>query len=183
MEILLGIIAVIAGAFADRVRGGGLGVPEKLRSLYVGHIAAAIILAYCAGYAETWILFAMIFAYIIGEAPGYGHPLGRLIYGDFHKMKFPTSQPERFQELFKIENNDWISIVVRGIIWGIPFVPLGIVDWRFFVMPFVFMLAFLVAGITASLMADDGDLINEAWAAHEYARGAVATLLTLLLFI
>ncbi|NIO09674.1 MAG: hypothetical protein GTO40_17390 [Deltaproteobacteria bacterium] len=93
-------------ALADRIRGGLIEL-DQLGGMMMGiGIAWAV-------HSRNWWAVAIVVLWMLGEAPGWGHPMGCIIDG-------VCTGPLEWWQWGALAEHPWASLSVRGAIWALP---------------------------------------------------------------
>lgn len=167
MEILEILGLIIACAVADRLRGGWHIFPHPAH--VAGSLSYGAILGLLLGVPPAWFP-ALALLWWLGEKPGWGYPMGQAILGKVqHAYAFPNAAPERWQFGF-LKNYPWPSLIVRGLMWGLP--TLAIWHWQPDVIALPFAMA--VAMFNGALF---DHMTGNRFKAGEFVRGAIMGLI------
>lgn len=156
---IFALISVLSAGCLDRWRGDEDNIGSKLieKLLYGSAVCVA-----ATGTPFTPLLPLFMLAMLAGSSSGWGEPLGALI----ERRPMDTNNMERWQRMILpglLRRSAVAALIVRGAIWGAPFLPLAWLDpdlIRVFV-------AFLVAVPVAPYLFRD-------WEIQEFARGCIA---------
>ncbi len=110
----------------------------------------------------TPLLPLFMLALLAGSSAGWGEPLGALI----ERQEMDDARLERWQRMILpglLRRSAVAALIVRGAIWGAPFLPLALFDPALLAVP----VAFLVAVPVAPYLFRD-------WEIQEFARGCIA---------
>jgi hypothetical protein len=156
---------------ADRIRGGllsdyGVKIPGKLLTA-VHSWTIALAIGHGFDVAGLWLVLALT----IGEAMGWGHPLGWALTGA------EKGAPERY-EIGPLAKNPWLSLAARGLIWAILTTPVALIyDTTIlnllWIMPLTMTVAPWIAVRTSKLLPNT-------WGAQEFYRGFLTGTLAVL---
>lgn len=159
---MIDLCAILAMAVLDRWRGDTDNIGSRLlEKLLYG--AAAHVAVY--GVELTPLLPLFMLAMLAGSSTGWGEPLGALL--DRRPMspdKFEWWQRWVLPDL--LCRNAVAAMIVRGLIWAAPFLPLALIDADLLAVP----LAFAIAVPVAPYLFRD-------WEIQEFARGGLAGLI------
>lgn len=150
------LIPVLAGGF-DRARGDGYF--STFCAAFFGCLLAAALLR-----DPSWLILATGAAFALGERPGWGAPMGaalsrRRIGGDYEWWEFGP-----------LEDRPLLSLAFRGLMWGVPVLPLTYFEPALGAIPIVMAIAF-PAGVA---WAREFFPAKTRWGAAEAARGVIA---------
>jgi hypothetical protein len=161
--MLLQLIALAACGPLDRLRGHerhilGRRVFDKLAY----GIALAVVAAPADPLATPFVVVAMM----LGMSPGWGEPMSSILDGR-------PMRPEHLEWWQKgpAAKDPWLALTVRGVIWGLPVVPVAVwfQDWS--------LLAFLPAfafAMPVAMFAAKFKIGADKWGNVEWARGWIA---------
>lgn len=171
-------------ALADRMRGGLL-ADHGIRLSKVPTLFHAWTIALACGHGFDWIGLGLVLALSVGEAIGWGRPLGSALTGVLQNG--PDAQPESYERWIGhgLANHPWWSLAVRGVIWALPALPLAYYDATLlnllWIMPFTIVAAPFIARHTEAYRAAHLHAIMDgAWPAQEIYRGFLVGLLCVL---
>lgn len=156
---MIELLAIICMGSMDRWRGDADDIGSRLleKLLYGAATCAA-----ATGTLLTPLLPLFLFAMLAGSSSGWGEPLGALI----ERREMDPSKLERWQHVILpglLRRSPIAAMIVRGAIWGAPFLPLAWFDPVLLAVP----LAFMVAVPVAPYLFRD-------WEIQEFARGGIA---------
>lgn len=156
------LFAVLLMAALDRWRGDGDDIVNRLieKLLYGAATCAA-----ATGTLLTPLLPLFMLAMLAGSSKGWGEPLGALIKRrDMDPAKLEGWQTWILPGLLR--RSPIAAMIVRGLIWAVPFLPLALIDADLLAVP----LAFAIAVPVAPYLFRD-------WEIQEFARGGIAGLI------
>lgn len=155
-------------SLADRVRGGWLADHGykfwKLETMFHSWT-----IALCLGHGFDVVGAWVVLALTIGEATGWGHPLGWVLSGVDNGSK------ERY-EVLGVDRYPKLSLFVRGLIWALPTLPIALYfkDYNILyllpVMSLTMVLAPVLAVKTPSISTK---YFGGLWPAQEAYRGFI----------
>jgi len=156
---VIAFFAIVLMGILDRWRGDRDDLGSKLieKLLYGSAVCVA-----ATGTPFTPLLPLFILAMLAGSSSGWGEPLGALI----ERREMDDARLERWQRMILpglLRRSAVAALIVRGAIWGAPFLPLAWFDPEL-IRVFV---AFLVAVPVAPYLFRD-------WEIQEFARGCIA---------
>lgn len=156
---MIELAAIIGMGIMDRWRGDRDDIVSKLieKLLY----GVAVCLA-ATGTLFTPLLPLFMLALLAGSSSGWGEPLGALI----ERREMDDARLERWQRMILpglLRRSAISALIVRGAIWGAPFLPLALFDPALLAVP----VAFLVAVPVAPYLFRD-------WEIQEFVRGTMA---------
>jgi len=117
--IIIKAYMVLLAGLLDWFRGSNnRWCPTALRSALYGFCLAAIL-----GSEHLWTWFAFTALWMLGEAPGWGEPVGAIY--DLRDMR-----PDKLEwwQFGALKRNARFAVVVRGLMWGFPPALLGVID-------------------------------------------------------
>lgn len=160
------ILAAMLGPL-DRLRGGWFpAIDAQIGGLVYG-VAIAAMLTH-----EPWKIAVLMVAFMLGEAPGWGCPLGMALSGRDDGCTREWWQDRR--------DSPWIDLSYRGFIWGLPIAIAGVFIGVpvALAMPFIFCIAMPLAPamVRASIGWRDA---KHLWPMQEFVRGWLVGLMTL----
>lgn len=159
---MIELFAILAMAILDRWRGDGDNIGSRLvEKLLYG--AATCVAA--TGTLLTPLLPLFMLAMLAGSSTGWGEPLGALI----NRRPMNPAKLERWQPWILpglLRRSAIAAMIMRGLIWAAPFLPLVLIDADLIAVP----LAFAVAVPVAPYLFRD-------WEIQEFARGGIAGLI------
>ena len=142
----------------DRVRGDSFDFASRAvdKGLY-GWLMAALL-----GHPLDLFTGPIIAAMYLGASPGWGNAIGPALQG-----VTPFKHAAEWWQVGPLIENAWLSLIARGAIWGIPFLPLAYWDPRFVLMVPIFAIAMPLACLAAKKL-------DNSWEWQEYFRGWLA---------
>jgi hypothetical protein len=166
--ILLFIAAGLCGLF-DRLRGH----EEHIAGIrFVDKLLFGFMLAVLSGYTDFYILLAITVAMIAGMSPGWGEPISSILLNrpmDKNRLEWYQVGP--------LETNPYLALFVRGIIWGLPIIPV------FIYLDDPFLLAYILVFAISMPLGMAGRHIEvlgaDIWGRVEYFRGWLSGFLLL----
>jgi len=187
MEYLILLGLALACAIGNRLHGGmlyhtpgiSIDVADWVQTLHIGHIIMFWSLSAVVGHLFDWFTVALIIGLLIGEATGWGYFYGNIIRNARSRETPDDYEPEWYQKLLGLENNNWLSCVVRGIIWGIPTLPIVFFDAKVIAVTIAFALAFPAGLWIAVQISKVFDI--KIWPISEYIRGFLVAVIAGLL--
>jgi len=149
----------------DRARGDGFNLINRtVEKLTYGWIVAALV-----GYPLHWLTPLIVGTFAVGASFGWGSVIAPA-------LGHPSNTYERWQ-IGPLKKNVWLAAVARGVLWGLPTLPLTYFDQRIASITVAYTIAFPLALVLTKVLPDKLDL----WAAQEYLRGWLAGLIILFL--
>ena len=170
------LLLIILCGYLDRMRGSDYTVLPSLKwdgeeignsewKILYGWVVAALF-----GHAFSWLTIPIIILFAIGEAWGWGEPLGSALQG--RKMNQDNLEKWQFGPLKK---DPWLALAFRGLMWGAPVaLLLSWFDPILMSLPFLLMLSMPVACLIAKQLSGT---TSEKWAYQELIRGLLLGLL------
>lgn len=155
-------LAILAMGILDRWRGDSDDIGSKLVEKLLYGVAVCVA---ATGTVLTPLLPLFALAMLAGSSSGWGEPLGALI----ERRPMDSNNLERWQRVILpglLSRSAIAALIVRGAIWGAPFLPLVWFDPALWVVP----VAFLVSVPVAPYLFRD-------WEIQEFARGCIAGLI------
>lgn len=149
-------------SLADHVRGGwlsdhGIKIPSKINTA-LHSWTIALCLGHGFDVAGLWLVVALT----LGEASGWGHPLGWALFGK------DAGKKERY-EFGPLLRNPWLSLAVRGLIWALPAAVVA-----FFYDPLIYNLLWIMSGTMVAapwIATKTAKRFPDLWATQEFYRG------------
>ena len=126
INLMVMVVTLAAVAFAglcDFLRGSNRWIYQSALTKVLWTLLYGVCLAILAG-VDGWMILASAGLWWVGSKGGWGYPIGHAMTGvrpekwdiaDGH-----VGSPETWQELFNIEDDPWLSLVIRGLMWGMP---------------------------------------------------------------
>jgi len=150
------LLVVLCGGL-DRVRGDKFDfVWRSIDKCLYGWVVAALF-----GYPFHVLTPFIIAAMFAGCSPGWGNAIGPALNG-----KKPDPHKGEWWQYGPLMKDAWASLVVRGAMWGVPFLPLAYWDMRLALMVPIVALAMPAAVYIARRMK-----VESEWEWQEYYRG------------
>lgn len=167
--IALQILMLLACGPLDRLRGHPVHIFKRRA---VDKLAYGLALALVAWPADPLAIPLLTIAMMLGMSPGWGEPMGAILAAR-------PMQPEALEWWQKgpTAKDPWVALAVRGVIWGLPAVPVAVVfqDWSLL----GFIPAFAIA-MPAAMFAARLPFGRDKWGNVEFARGWIAGVIVLL---
>ena len=171
--MLIELFAALACGPLDRLRGN----PAHLfgRRIFDKLAYGAALTAALGYHHDPLVLAALTMLLALGMSPGWGGPMGAILGGV--KM-----QPEVLEwwQIGPLTRDPWLALVARGLLWGLPTIPVAIYleAWPMLAFGPVLAIAFVVGmWLGPKLRFIEPE---DAWGRCEWARGWVAGVLLLL---
>lgn len=147
-------LALLLGPL-DAARGGQF-LP-KIGALLYG-LAVSLMLT-----NEPWQILILTIAFILGEASGWGCPLGMALSGKDDNCQ---------REWWQLWREPWTSLAIRGFLWGLPVSIAGTLIGapQATALPFIMLIAMPLAPalVRASIRWHDA---KHLWPMQEWVRG------------
>jgi hypothetical protein len=163
------LLYIVAGAFLDRLRGGGF---VKQFSSVPAMLAYSLLLSTAVVDDPIQILI-LTGAFALGESFGWGYPMSSALrgYSDARKDggQFPKKGPLWWQFGF-LKYRNYEALFLRGVLWGIP--PMvAALFWGAFLwwIPLIMGVTMLLSIIIAAEITKKD--ANKGWALAEMIRG------------
>lgn len=140
LDWLWPLLLVPVCALADRLRGGLF--PKCRHCDLAGELGYGLALALLLDLPMSWatvvvpwvawvIDVPLVHWYVLtmalwasGARPGWGYPMGQVVLGKVqHRFQHPDATPEWWQ-VWRLKDWPVASLVVRGLMWGVPLSPL-----------------------------------------------------------
>lgn len=164
MSLLLQqLVLVIALGGADRIRGDHY---DFLFNRTSDRILYGWLMAALFGHPWDALTAPIVLAMSIGMAPGWGNAIGPALAG----IAPDPARAEWWQRGILLRNA-WLALAARGVIWGLPFVPLVWLDPRLVLAIPAYAAAMPLAVWIANRREADG--IGD-WERQERLRGWLA---------
>jgi len=162
------ILAAVMGPL-DRLRGGLFPeVKSQIGGLLYGLALASLLTQ------EPWQIAILMAAFMLGEASGWGCPLGEALSGKYDGCKY------EWYQVGPLKQSPWMSLFVRGYIWGLPMALAGIFIGvpMALAIPFIFALATPLAPAICRL-STGWQNAKYMWPTQEWVRGWLVGFMTL----
>lgn len=161
---MIDLLMIPLAGWVDRIRGGWQ--PLSRVPSIVGTLAYGWILAHLLGHGWDVLTLPFLVLFRIGESFGWGTPLANAL-GE-QRTTFESWQ------VGPLRKNPWLSLVVRGAMWGGPVALLGVIDPAIYVMLPAFVIAMPLAPALI-VRYNRGRPSGHLWGAMEVTRGVIAS--------
>jgi len=111
------VITIAGMAVLDRIRGHDIKLFE--RSINgITKLLFGCFVAYSLGVTIWWQFAALAILFALGSAPGWGDPIGRVLY----QKDDPKPEEARYEwwQVGILQDNPILALISRGLIWGAP---------------------------------------------------------------
>ena len=175
MMMIEPLLIALAG-YLDRMRGSDYDVlPEIVwKGKEIGNsewkILYGWVVAALFGHAFSWLTIPIIILFAIGEAWGWGEPIGAALTGK-------PMNPDKLEWWQKgaLKSDPWAALGVRGLMWGAPVALLSFWEPLLMSLPFIFMITMPLGVLAAKHIPKS--TISEKWTYQEIIRGLLTGLL------
>jgi len=175
LEIVLAAAAALACGPLDRIRGHQYNIlgHRAIDKLVYGYALAAAI-----GYGlDPIITPAIVLAMFLGMSPGWSQPMRALILDEPMDPKLI----ERWQT-GKAMTDPWLALTLRGVIWGLPIIPVAGYSGDWLLLAFIPVFA-IAMPLAMSFKDTPFPFESDPWGRCEVARGWIAGALLFVVFL
>ncbi len=119
--MIVKLLLIVLCGLCDAIRGGLRPVKWIEYPAKFGYGAFLALLI-----TNDWrLIIATSVLWWLGEKPGWGFPSGWVLTGKDPRTWKQDAEPEKWQKLLGIENMPLTSLLIRGLIWCVPVLPLA----------------------------------------------------------